>query len=107
MEERASAEWGQDGERIARLRDAADFAIYTPGSRAGRAAVDPRVVRRAARGRARRHRADGRSGDDDGDELLALLGVDADPVRSREHILLSTILERRVARRARISIWRR
>ena len=29
------AEWGQDGERIARLRAAADFAIYTPGSEAG------------------------------------------------------------------------
>jgi hypothetical protein len=24
--------WGQDGERIARLRESADFAIYTPGS---------------------------------------------------------------------------
>ena len=29
------AEWGQDGARITRLRDAADFAIYTPGSQAG------------------------------------------------------------------------
>src|SRR5262247_2506342 len=29
------AEWGQDGKRIQRLRDAADFAIYTPGSSAG------------------------------------------------------------------------
>src|SRR6478752_6021020 len=29
------AEWGQDGARIERLRKAADFAIYTPGSRAG------------------------------------------------------------------------
>ena len=47
--------WGQDGERIARLRAATDFAIYTPGSRAGR-------------GRARGHRAHGRSGDDDGDQ---------------------------------------
>src|SRR5690349_6000048 len=27
--------WGQDAERIKRLRAAADFAIYTPGSRAG------------------------------------------------------------------------
>ena len=27
------AEWGEDGARIRRLRDAADFAIYTPGSR--------------------------------------------------------------------------
>ena len=29
------AEWGQDGARIERLRAAAEFAIYTPGSRAG------------------------------------------------------------------------
>ena len=27
--------WGQSGDRIRRLRDAADFAIYTPGSTAG------------------------------------------------------------------------
>src|ERR1044072_2066833 len=29
------AKWGQDGERIKRLRDAADFRIYTPGSNSG------------------------------------------------------------------------
>ena len=29
------SEWGQDGERIERLRASADVAIYTPGSRAG------------------------------------------------------------------------
>src|SRR5665647_730067 len=29
------AEWDEDGERISRLRDSADFAIYTPGSEAG------------------------------------------------------------------------
>src|SRR5512134_3412361 len=29
------ASWGQDGSRIARLRDAAEFSIYTPGSDAG------------------------------------------------------------------------
>ena len=29
------ADWGQDGARIERLRASADFAIYTPGSRAG------------------------------------------------------------------------
>src|SRR5512136_1065635 len=29
------ADWGQDGARIQRLREAADFAIYTPGSSAG------------------------------------------------------------------------
>ncbi|MGD9689212.1 MAG: ATP-binding protein [Phycisphaerales bacterium] len=30
------ASWHQDGTRIARLRDAAEFAVYTPGSSAGR-----------------------------------------------------------------------
>ncbi len=29
------AEWGESGERIARLKAAADFTIYTPGSSAG------------------------------------------------------------------------
>jgi hypothetical protein len=29
------ADWGQDGERVAALKAAADFAIYTPGSAAG------------------------------------------------------------------------
>src|SRR5436190_3587858 len=29
------AEWGEDGPRIERLRKAAEFSIYTPGSRAG------------------------------------------------------------------------
>ena len=29
------AEWGEDGARIGRLKAAADFAIYTPGSDAG------------------------------------------------------------------------
>ena len=29
------AAWGQDGDRIRRLREAAEFAIYTPGSTAG------------------------------------------------------------------------
>jgi DNA helicase HerA-like ATPase len=29
------AAWGQDGERIRRLREAAEFTIYTPGSTAG------------------------------------------------------------------------
>src|SRR4029079_9588585 len=29
------ADWRQDGERIKRLRNAADFRVYTPGSNAG------------------------------------------------------------------------
>lgn len=87
------AEWDQSGERIARLREAADFAIYTPGSEAGLpvsilaslAAPPPELV---ADGDLLRDRISTLAG-----SLLGLLGIDADPVRSREHILLSTLLD--------------
>jgi hypothetical protein len=87
------AEWGQDGERIRRLRAAADVSIYTPGSAAGRplsvlrsfAAPDPAMI---ADSTALKERIAGSvSG------LLGLLGIDADPIKSREHILLSAILD--------------
>src|SRR5262245_2231767 len=86
------ADWGQDGARIARMRDAADIAIYTPGSNAG---LPVSIVRSFA--------APGRQTVDDGElfrervsttasSILALLGIDADPIQSREHILISSIL---------------
>ena len=86
------ASWGQDGARISRMRDATEFVVYTPGSKSGRPlsvlsslAAPPPAIR-----------------DDQevvGDRvssvvagLLSLLGIDADPLTSRDHILLSTIL---------------
>ncbi len=86
------AQWDQDGERIRRLRAAADVAIYTPGSEAG---IPVSILGSL--------KAPGEAvlGDADlfGDRvqtfagsILTLMGVDADPVRSREHVLLSTIL---------------
>jgi len=86
-------EWGQDGARIKRLRDAADVTIYTPGSRAGRplsilrsfAAPDPTVAGDATALKERVGSAVA--------GLLGLLDVDADPIRSREFILLSALLD--------------
>lgn len=86
------AAWGQDEDRIRRLREAADFAVYTPGSTAGlpvsilksfaapapAVQEDPELLRELITGTAT--------------ALLGLLGMEADPVQSREHILLSTIL---------------
>jgi hypothetical protein len=87
------ATWGEDGARIGRLLDAVDLAIYTPGSSAGL----PLTVLRsfdappaALIGQTELYReriASAVSG------LLALLGVTADPMSSREHILLSNILD--------------
>lgn len=88
------ASWGQPPERIKRFRDAVDISIYTPASNAGL----PLTVMKSFSvpsdkilndSEAMRERvASAASG------LLALLGVDADPLQSKEHILLSTILDR-------------
>ncbi|MCW5982086.1 MAG: DUF87 domain-containing protein [Bryobacteraceae bacterium] len=87
------ARWDQDASRIRRLREAADFCIYTPGSEAGRQvsllrsfdAPPPQVLddRELLRERIQATAT----------SLLGLLGIDADPARSREHILLSLILD--------------
>lgn len=85
------AEWGQDPERIRRLKDACDFTIYTPGSTAGIpvsilksfAAPSPSVV---ADEEALRDRVGTAV-----TSILGLLGVSTDPIKSREHILLSTL----------------
>jgi hypothetical protein len=87
------AEWAQDGERISRLRAAADFAIYTPGSTAGlplsmlRSLDAPPVQAREDRELLTERITTTVT------SLLTLAGIEADPVRSREHILLSTILD--------------
>jgi hypothetical protein len=87
------AKWGQDGARIKRLRDAADFRIYTPGSNAGLPVsilksfvAPPESIREDNEALAERINTTVTS-------LLGLVGITADPVRSREHILLSNILQ--------------
>jgi hypothetical protein len=88
------AEWGQDGARIARFRKAVDLAVYTPGSSIGLPltvlrsfAAPPQAILDDADA-FRERIAAAVSG------LLALLGIDADPLASREHILLSSLFER-------------
>jgi hypothetical protein len=88
------AEWGQPAARIAKLREAADFAIYTPGSTAGTPiavlrsfAVPPQAIRDDADLFRERVQTTATS-------VLSLLGLDGDPLTSREHILLSTVLQR-------------
>ncbi len=87
------ASWGQDGARIQRLKEAADFVIYTPASNTGVSvsilksfAAPPATV--LADGEMMRERVGTTV-----TSLLGLLGIEADPVQSREYILLSTILD--------------
>jgi hypothetical protein len=82
---------GENVGRIAKLRDAGDVVIYTPGSDAG----VPLSVLRSFRAPSKdldnetwRDRVEASvSG------LLALVGIEADPLRSREHVLLSQLLD--------------
>ncbi len=84
--------WGQDAARIRMMRDTVDMRVYTPGATIGRPLTilksfkcpGPEVL-----------------GDNDlladmissaSSGLLSLLGIDADPIRSKEHILISNIL---------------
>lgn len=87
------ASWRQDGERIRRLRQAADFTIYTPGSNAGfpvsilkSFAAPPKAIIDDTELLRDRINTTVTS-------LLGLLGIEADPIRSREHILISTIMD--------------
>ena len=91
------ASWGEDGARIQRLRDAADFAIYTPGSNAGiplsilkSFAAPPPAIREDEELLRERIGTTATS-------LLGLLGIDADPIKSREHILIADHPRHRVA----------
>lgn len=88
------SEWGQDGARIGKFRDAVELAIYTPGSSAGRPL---RILRSFSAP------PPALAGDEEAlrdrvvatvSGLLSLLKIDADPLRSREHILLSNLLDR-------------
>jgi hypothetical protein len=85
------AEWGEDGDRIRRFRESVDIAIYTPGSTAGlplsilRSFAPPPAGSDAGATRDRISAAVA--------GLLGLVGIAADPLKSREHILLSAIID--------------
>lgn len=85
------ASWGQDGERIRILKGNAEFVIYTPGSTSG---VPVSIIKSFS--------APSSVIIEDSEllqdrisattiSLLGLIGITADPIKSREYILISTI----------------
>ena len=100
LAERTARNWaeglaasGQSGERIRRFREAAETVVYTPGSRTGTplamlGSLDPPDGPAADDPELRRERIESIvSG------ILALAGIDGEPGRSREHVLLSAIVD--------------
>lgn len=88
------AEWGQSAERVKTLKSSADFKIYTPGSTAG----IPISILQSLSAPSQEVIEDSEAMRDrvvtTANCLLALLGGNVDPLKSREHILLSNILDR-------------
>ncbi len=87
------AEWGQDEARIETLQQAADVKIYTPGGSAG---IGVSVLK-SFHAPSQEIRDDKEAYKDlinvTTISLLSLIGIQADPVASREYILLSNIFE--------------
>lgn len=85
--------WGESAERIRKLKNAVEVAIYTPASNAGiplsilsSFAAPPAEIRND-RGAMREGILTVAS------SLLGLVGINSDPVKSPEHILISSIIE--------------
>lgn len=92
MWKKGLSDWQQDGARIQRLRDAAEVVIYTPGSSAGVpvsimksfGAPPPEIIEDSELFQERISSTV--------TSLLGLLNIEADPLQSREHILISSIM---------------
>ena len=88
------AKWDIQGDRLQALKDAAEFTIYTPGSDAGipvsiLASLDAPPIPWEGNEELLREKISATV-----TAVLGLVGMrDIDPVRSREHILLSNIFE--------------
>ncbi len=88
------AAWGETAKQVQNFKDAVSMAIYTPASQAGiplsilnsfeappkEFALDIDAMRNRVLSTT--------------SSILGLLGIAADPIKSREHILISTIIDR-------------
>lgn len=87
------SDWGIEPDRLARLREGAEFVLYTPGSKAGVPVnvlhrFDPPALDWETHEETLRDRIQGLV-----TALLSLVGREADPLQSPEHVLLSLIVE--------------
>lgn len=85
-------EWDEDSDRIKKFRNSVDLAIYTPASKAG----IPISILNSFAAPSKEQSLDNTQLRDKilsiTSSLLGLLGITADPIKSREHILISTII---------------
>ena len=86
------ADWGQSPDRIRKLRETVDMAIYTPGSNAGLPVSILSSLDCPSSGLMEDAEALGDRIESTVSSMLGLMDIEADPVQSSEHILLSNII---------------
>ena len=84
------ADWYQQPERIQRLKDCADWRIYTPGSEVARP-VSILQSFSAPKGKLDREELNERV-ESTTTALLGLTKISGDPLQSKEHILVANLL---------------
>ena len=94
MWEKGLGEWGQSAARIKTLRETVDINIFTPGSNAG---IPVSIL--ASLGAPEFEIIDDNELfaeriETTASSILGLIGITADPINSRDHILLSNIFDR-------------
>ncbi len=89
---RGLAEWEQDGERIRAMHAKTDIKVYTPGSSSGNPLSIVKLFSLPSAEILNDREAINELASGTAASLLGLLGIEADPIRSREHILISNIL---------------
>lgn len=91
--EKGLESWGENKDRIKKLKESADFEIYTPGSNAGKqvsvlSSLDPPEEKILNDDFSLRETILGVTS-----ALLNLIGINADSIKSKETILITNIIE--------------
>ena len=84
--------WDEDGERIKLYKDSSDVVIYTPGSKAGIPVTALKSFDVPAQMIMENTEVLNEKIQTTVSGILSLIGIEADPLQSREHILISNIL---------------
>ena len=85
--------WGIDRERIQRVKDSVDYAVYSPGSDAGIPVSILASLKAPGLDWEGNQEAIREKISSTVTALLGLVGIEADPVQSREHILVANLFE--------------
>ena len=84
--------WDEDGERIKLYKDSSEVMIYTPGSKAGIPVTALKSFDVPSEQVMNDSEAFNEKIQTTASGLLSLVGIEADPLQSKEHILISNIL---------------